>query len=210
MVGSPDESWYAANVWPDEVAELADATRVFAEEATALANDLLAIGARALALPEDFFVSRCDINPYTVALNWYPALASVGQVQSGQFRIGQHTDFGTLTVLDREAGHGGLQVRGSEGEWVDAPYLPGALTVNTGDLLARWSGDRWRSTPHRVLPPSALDVDEELLSLVFFHGANPQAVIETLDSPLIGPTQYPPVRGGDFLRERLDAVSVRQ
>ncbi len=210
LIGTADESWYAPNVWPREVVDFASATARFAREANELAEAILAISARALSLAEDFFTTRCDVNPYTVAMNWYPSLNSVGVPQDEQFRVGQHTDFGTVTILDRQAGYGGLQVRTLVGTWVDAPFIPGALTVNTGDLLARWSGDRWRSTPHRVLPPSAEDPAEELLSLVLFHGANPQAVIETLDGPLAGPTHYPPVVAGDFLRDRLDAVTVDQ
>ena len=208
--GTDDESWYAPNTWPREVAEFEAATVDFAAQANDLAGVLLTIGARALGLADDFFTSRCDVNPYTVAMNWYPSLDSVGAALDEQFRVGQHTDFGTLTVLDRQIGSGGLQVRTADGTWVDAPYVPGALTINTGDLLARWSGDRWRSTPHRVLPPSPDSPAEELLSLVLFHGANPRAVIETLDSPLTGPVRYPPVLGGDFLRERLAAVTVRR
>ncbi|MGH3669097.1 MAG: 2OG-Fe(II) oxygenase family protein [Pseudonocardiaceae bacterium] len=62
-------------------------------------------------------------------------------------RIGAHTDWGTLTFLDRQQGLGGLQIQTTDGNWVDAPYMAEALTVNTGDLMARWTGDRWRSTP---------------------------------------------------------------
>jgi len=64
------------------------------------------------------------------------------------------------------------------------------LTVNIGDLLARWTGGRWRSTRHRVLPPQAEAPDEDLLSLIFFYEANHDAVVESLPAP-IGPHQLP-------------------
>ena len=105
-------------------------------------------------------------------INWYPPMTLAGAPADGQFRIGPHTDFGTFTVLDREPGKGGLQVWSPAGDWEDAPFDPDAFTINTGDLLARWSGDRWKSNRHRVLPPQAEAPDEDLVSLVFFYEAN--------------------------------------
>ena len=67
--------------------------------------------------------------------------------------------------------------------WEDAPFVPDAFTINTGDLLARWSGDRWKSNRHRVLPPQADAPDEDLVSLVYFYEADRDAVIEALQPP---------------------------
>ena len=153
LIDSVEAAWYAPNVWPSQCPGLRARTMEYAQACEGLAADLHEIFALALGLPGDFFSSRCDINPYVVNLNWYPAMEAVGSVQDGQFRVGQHTDFGTITILDRQPGSGGLQVRRRDGTWVDAPFVPGALTINSGDLLARWTGDRWRSTAHRVLPP---------------------------------------------------------
>ncbi len=86
-------------------------------------------------------------------INHYPPVSVVGEPEPGQFRIGPHTDFGTVTILDREPGAGGLQVYSEAAGWEDAPYEPDALTVNIGDLLEYWSGRRWPSGRHRVLPP---------------------------------------------------------
>jgi isopenicillin N synthase-like dioxygenase len=86
--------------------------------------------------------------------------------------------------------------------------VPGALTINTGDLLARWSGDRWRSTRAPGAAPDPRDTAEELLSLVVFHEADPWTTVETLPSELAGPVEYPPVNAGDFLTERLASITV--
>ena len=77
-------------------------------------------------------------------INHYPPVSVVGE-PSPQFRIGLHTDFGTVTVLDREPGAGGLQVYSEQAGWEDAPWEPGLLTVNIGDLLEYWSGRRCRA-----------------------------------------------------------------
>ncbi|PYC68618.1 oxidoreductase, partial [Streptomyces tateyamensis] len=126
----------------------------------------------------------------------------------GQFRIGPHTDFGTVTLLDRQQGKGGLQVwiapeDGGEG-WEDAPYDPAALTVNIGDLMARWTGGRWRSGRHRVLPPSPDAPDEDLLSLVYFYECDPHTTV----APIAGPVAHEPVDSSVYLRDKLDAINV--
>jgi isopenicillin N synthase-like dioxygenase len=161
----------------------------------------------ALGLEPGWLRSRTDDPFWTLGLNWYPPVTVVGSPQPGQFRIGPHTDFGVLTILDREVGMGGLQVQRDDGTWEDAPFVAGALTINLGDLMARWTGDRWRSARHRVLPPPTW-VDESLLSLVFFDEGNLDELVETLPAPAAGPTQYEPIRAADYLRLKLGQISV--
>jgi isopenicillin N synthase-like dioxygenase len=141
-------------------------------------------------------------------INWYPPLGVTGAPEDNQFRIGPHTDFGTVTILDREPGKGGLQVWTEAGGWEDAPFHPEAFTINTGDLLARWSGNRWKSNRHRVLPPQASAPDEDLVSLVYFYEADHDTVVEALQPPIGRPNEHEPVIARDFLRERLDAITM--
>jgi isopenicillin N synthase-like dioxygenase len=141
-------------------------------------------------------------------INWYPPMAVAGPPEPGQFRIGPHTDFGTVTILDREPGRGGLQVWTEQDGWEDAPYQPGTFTINTGDLLARWSGARWKSNRHRVLPPQAEAPDEDLVSLVYFYEADHDAVIESLQPPIGKRGGYAPVVSGQFVKKLLDAITV--
>ena len=91
--------------------------------------------------------------PQTFNINRYPPLSATGPAKEGQYRVAPHTDWGILTILDRQPGYGGLQVQALVGTWAASPYVPGAFTVNVADLLSRWTGGRWRSTRHRVLPP---------------------------------------------------------
>jgi isopenicillin N synthase-like dioxygenase len=92
--------------------------------------------------------------------------------------------------------------------WEDAPFVPDAFTINTGDLLARWSGDRWKSNRHRVLPPQAEAPEEDLVSLVYFYEADRDTVVEALRPPIGRAHDYLPVISADFLRERLDAITL--
>src|SRR5437764_2066164 len=202
-----DGYWFQPNVYPAEVPGLEPAIVAYLARMRALSDELLVLCAAALDLERDFFTRHTGHATHTMNINWYPPMAVAGRPEPAQFRIGPHTDFGTVTVLDREPGLGGLQVHTAAGEWVDAPFDPDAFTVNIGDLLARWTGDRWRSTRHRVLAPPADAPDEDLLSLVFFYEADHDAVIESFPPP-IGSTSYPPVVWGDYLREKLAAISV--
>lgn len=202
-----DRIWFRPNPMPCEIAGLAEAITDYMARMRALAGQLMEVCAVALGLPPTFFAETTDHPSYTFNANWYPPLTVVGPPEEGQYRIGPHTDFGTLTLLDREPAEGGLQVFTRDRTWIDVPVRPGALTVNTGDLLARWTGDRWLSARHRVLPPQASAPDEEMTSLVFFYEANPDALIESL-APPVGYKHYTPVYAADYLLEKYTAIAV--
>jgi isopenicillin N synthase-like dioxygenase len=199
------------SVWPTEVPALRDAARAWLSGAEATHLELLRVAAVSLGVDDpEHFVHRAG-HTNILNLNWYPPRVHLERhdttVQDGQWRIGPHTDFGTLTLLDRQSGLGGLQVQLEDGTWVDAPWVPGALVVNGGDLLEAWSGGRWRSSPHRVLPPPADDPDESLVSLIYFCESDPAVMI----APLPGvdePDAFAPFNAGEHLRAKLDQISV--
>lgn len=172
-----------------------------------LTNRLLTLLGEALGEEPDFFTRHMSHPTYGFNINWYPGTDVVGTPRPGQFRIGPHTDFGTVTVLDRQSGKGGLQVFTDAGGWADAPYDPDALTVNIGDLMARWTGDRWRSGRHRVLPPPADAPAEELMSLVYFGECTPGTLVEPVPAP-VGRVAYEPVDSHTYLRAKLDSITV--
>jgi len=203
-----DSYWFQPNVYPAEVPDLQPTVVSYLARMRELADELLLLCAAALDLERDFFTRHTGHPTHTMNINWYPPMALAGPPAPGQFRIGPHTDFGTVTILDREPGRGGLQVWTEQDGWEDAPFVPDAFTINTGDLLARWSGGRWRSNRHRVLPPQAEAPDEDLVSLVYFYEANHDAVIEALQPPIGKPNNYEPVVSAAFLKERLDAITV--
>jgi len=208
--GDPDVDgyWFQPNVYPAEVPALRPAVVAYLARMRELADELLVVCAAALGLERDFFTRHTGHATHTMNINWYPPMTLAGEPQPGQFRIGPHTDFGTVTVLDREPGRGGLQVWSEADGWEDMPYRPGSFTINAGDLLARWSGRRWRSGRHRVLPPQAEAPDEDLVSLVYFYKVDHDAVIESLRPPIGEPNDYEPVVSARFLKERLDAITM--
>jgi len=173
-----------------------------------LGADLFRLFALALGL-EDDHIARLSQHPNSLlGLNWYPAFERTGPAKPNQFRIGPHCDYGGVTILDRQQGRGGLQIQTLEGEWIDAPFYDGAYTINIADLLARFTGDRWRSTPHRVLPPDPTAASEELISLVFFHEFDHDVLIETLPAPIGGGTRYAPVLAGEYIAAKFAQVTL--
>ncbi|MFF2998889.1 isopenicillin N synthase family dioxygenase [Streptomyces sp. NPDC057950] len=199
--------WYAPNVWPAQAPGLRELCGEYLARMGELENHLLALLGEALGLEPDFFTRHMDHPTYGFNINWYPGTEVVGAPEPGQFRIGPHTDFGTVTLLDRQAGKGGLQVFTDEDGWRDAPFDPAAFTVNIGDLMARWTGDRWRSGRHRVLPPPVDAPAEELMSLVYFGECTPGTVVESVPPP-VGRVTYPPVDSHAYLRDKLDSITV--
>ncbi|MGP3927271.1 isopenicillin N synthase family dioxygenase [Streptomyces sp. 8N616] len=202
-----DAEWFLPNAWPAEAPELRPLVETYLARMRTLSDVLLELLAGALGEPLDFFTRHTGHPTWGFNINWYPGTEVVGEPEPGQFRIGPHTDFGTVTLLDRQHGKGGLQVFTDEGGWEDAPYDPAAFTVNIGDLMARWTGDRWRSGRHRVLPPPADAPAEELMSLVYFYECDPGTRVESLPAPT-GRVAYEPVDSHTYLRSKLDAINV--
>lgn len=108
--------------------------------------------------------------------------------------MGEHTDFGLVTVLwaDQVAG---LQVLDCDGGWHDVQPADGALLINLGDVAARLTNDEWMSTLHRVKPPVIDGTIKRRRSAAFFHDGNADALIETIPSFLAvgSPRLYEPV-----------------
>ncbi len=119
-------------------------------------------------------------------------------------RMGAHTDYGILTVL--LADHvPGLQVF-REGVWHDVSTPRGAFVCNLGDMLARWTNDRWISTLHRVVPPPADSAGPvRRRSIARFLDCPPDLVVETIPSCIDAehPARYEPVNAGEWLRAKV-------
>lgn len=197
--GVDDPATFGPNVFPVDGEMAATWTRLH-QRLEALGSTLVDLCEVALGLPTGEMQRHFVGAGTNMVANWYPARSSYAEVPDGAMRIGPHTDFGTLTILDRRSSPAGLQIdRG--GAWVDVPWVRGTLTVNVGDLLSHWTGGRWRSTLHRIQAPDVDHESEELLSMVMFHRPASSAVIE----PIGGGT---PIRCGDWMDAKMAALAV--
>ena len=189
---------YVPTIWP-EVEGFRDAWTTYYAAMEDLAARVMVAFAAALKLPEDFFAPFID-QPISAlrALN-YPATGAVAL--ENQQRAGAHTDYGSLTILLPQPGSRGLQVQSRAGEWVDVPAPEGAFVINIGDLMARWTADKWVSTLHRVVVRPHQPARK---SLAFFHQPNWDAEIVPLD----GSEAYEPVRSGPYLMGKFKSAGA--
>ena len=195
-----EEFAWSPNIWPDAALPgLRPAWQAYYRAMADLAARLLCTMATGLGLRREWFDSMVDRHTSAMRALNYPSVGDVGDVPDDQFGASAHTDYGTLTILLADTTQRGLQVQAPDGTWVDVVPEPGALVVNLGDAMARWTNDRWRSTMHRVVVP-----ERRRQSIAFFHNANWDARIECLPTCLAdGETaRYAPIEAGPHLMHK--------
>jgi len=196
----------APNIWPDEPAELAGLIRDWTGYMEGLTRTLARISALALDLPEEY-LDDAFADP-AIALRFVNYPDQPDPPAPGQLRYGAHHDYGGLTILRQDAAPGGLQICDRNGIWRDARVVPDSFVINVGDLMARWTNERWQSTLHRVDNPSRdLTGSTQRLSMVAFTGPNEHWEVAGLPS-CIGPdnpSRFPPVRAGDYIHAKIKA-----
>ncbi|MGV6848906.1 MAG: isopenicillin N synthase family dioxygenase [Marinibacterium sp.] len=181
------------NQWPAFQPDMEPRAMDYFTHAHAVAHHLMRGFALGLDLAEDFFLRTADKPLSRCSFVYYPPQdASLG---ADQFGVGPHTDFGVLTVLCQDD-VGGLQIEDMNGDWIEAPPIPGTLLVNVADLLARWTDGAYKSTPHRVVNSSG----RERMSLVLAFDPNPSTLVDARE--IFGPDHTPkeePITCGDYL-----------
>lgn len=198
------EAIFRENLWPERPPELRGAFEAYYAALEELCRSLLPLVALALDLPEDWFGDKFADHTSLLLANWYPPVS--GELPAGQLRRGAHTDYGAFTVIAVEQ-IPGLQIS-VEGVWHDVPLIPGAFVVNLGDLMARWTNDRWVSTLHRVVVPDGPDAARDRVSVPFFFQPAFGALIETIPTTVTAdrPQHYEPVVAGEWITAKSMAM----
>jgi len=202
---SSDDTEYLDLGLHDEVAlptvdGFAAAIRTYQDRAIGVAAALLRVIARSLGTEPDFFAERMADPQCRLRMLHYLAAQPGTQ---GELPVPNraHTDYGAITLLATD-GVPGLEVEPVGGIWTPVHAPAGTLVVNLGDMLARWSNDRYRSTPHRVVGP----VGRDRISIPLFVNPDPETTVECIDSCVDPgrPRRYGPVTAGAFLAARID------
>ncbi|CDR98781.1 related to gibberellin 20-oxidase [Sporisorium scitamineum] len=198
------------NEWPQEsdAPQFKDTMLAFQKAAHELHMKVMSSIAIGLGLDVRFFDDKCNEQWHTLRLLHYPSVKTDKLKVEGSARAGEHSDYGSITLLFQDS-VGGLEAKNPHtGVYHAADPIPGTIVVNVGDLLARWSNDQLRSTLHRVKAPQALNPKDEYTptrySIAFFCNPNEHQLIETLPNfdTKDGP-KYDRILTKDYLAKRL-------
>ena len=164
---------HGQNLFPEHPSGLRDTVLEYMDAMTRLAHRIMVAIALGLGLDQDYFAEHGTRDPLTLfrIFNYPPPAAD------DHWGVGEHTDYGLLTILLQDD-CGGLQVK-SGSTWVSAPPVDGSFVCNIGDMLDRMTRGVYRSTPHRVHNVAGRD----RLSFPFFFDPNFFAPVRPIDLP---------------------------
>ena len=187
---------YGLNRWPPGMSGFKAATLAYIAAMAPLADMMVSAVATGLDLPPDYFTAAFTDEPTrTLRLIRYPRHDGA---EDNQFGFAPHIDTNFLTLLAQSA-LPGLEVRTAQGEWIRPARIPGAFVVNTGEMLGRYSNDRFTATPHRVVN----DNNALRHAIPFFYGPGLNAVIAPVPTCVSAenPARYEPLLYADHRRK---------
>lgn len=193
--------FYGPNIWPVEPGNFREAWMDYYRALQYLGSQVMRLLASALRLTDDYFVKFHTHELSALRALNYPSTNDT--FLPGQQRAGAHSDYGSVTILKPDPSVPGLEIRLPSGKWIAAPLVSDAFIVNVGDLMARWTNDRWVSTLHRVAHPdnSAGNPTPRRQSIAYFMNPNYDAEIRAIRTclPAGGTATYAPVLAGEYL-----------
>ncbi|MFQ5785197.1 MAG: isopenicillin N synthase family dioxygenase [Alphaproteobacteria bacterium] len=202
-VGKP---LHGPNQWPENLPGYRETLSAYYDTICGLGRLLCRAFAIDLDLPEDFFDDKVDKPLAQLRLLHYPPQS--GPVSEREMGVGAHSDYGCVAMLYQDD-VGGLQLMNSASEWIAAPPIPGVYVCNIGDMMARWTNDRFAATLHRVVNVSGRD----RYSAVVFFDPNfdvEVACLESCQSPDDPPRYAPTTSGAHLLRRFNDTFTYRK
>lgn len=170
---------HGRNQFPAEVPALRGLVLAYMAAMTQLGHRLMAGLSLSLGLPATYFHQHYTADPTLLfRVFHYPAVASD---DSDSWGVGEHTDYGVLTILKQDD-VGGLSIK-KDGQWLPAPPIANSFVCNIGDMLERMTHGRYRSTPHRVRNVSG----RSRLSLPFFFDPGWDSTVQAIPDALLPP-----------------------
>ncbi len=186
--------FHAMNKWPTESDLPGFRANMLAYMSTleTLCKKLVRLYALALGLPETFFDQPFREPHMILRMSRYPVIDGADDTVAS---LVPHTNSGFMTLLPPNKVQG-LSILLPDGRWMDAPGLEDAFVVNGGDILHRWTNERFLSTPHRVRNVSG----QLRYAVPFFFDPDHDTMIECLPTCQSAerPPKYPPIKFGDY------------
>jgi len=184
--------FHVQNQWPQNLPGFREQTLKYMSTMEALCQTLVRLYALALDLPAGHF-DACFAKPHMILRqSRYPMIDATDEKIAS---LVPHTDSGFMTLLPPNKVQG-LSINLPNGKWHDAPYVEDAFVVNGGDILHRWTNERFLSTPHRVRNVSGT----VRYAIPFFFDPDHDTMIDCLPSCRSAdfPAKYPPIKFADY------------
>jgi isopenicillin N synthase-like dioxygenase len=188
-----EQPFRGPNQWPADLPGFREAVLAYHAAMERLGVGLLPLYATALDLPADYFAPAFKAPSFTLRMSHYPRQ---DVVEDNEFGLAPHSDTSFMTMLAQNDVPG-LSIRLPNGRWIDAPSLPGSILVNGGDLLRRWTNDRFLATPHRVINRSG----QERYAIPFFMDCDYDWRMECLPTcqEEANPPKYAPITYPEYM-----------
>ena len=197
--------FYGPNTWPSSLPSFKEVMNEYHRQTLEFGKSLLRVFALALDLPPSYFDKKFTKPMAQLRLLRYPSIEHQPGMPIG---AGEHTDFGWITMIVQDRA-GGLEVQSKSGSWIKVSPIDNAFVVNVGDLMQRWTNDRYKATPHRVINTSG----RIRHSAAFFMDPDYTAKVECLQScqSKDNPAKYPALLAGEYMDRRfLETTNFRE
>jgi len=198
--GHPHARVMRPNIWPEELPAFRPALQDLFLSFDWAGKRILSAIAIHLGEEEDFFEDSVRDGNSVLRLLHYPPVSD--EAQEGAIRAAAHEDINTITLL-LGAEEAGLELLSRQGEWLPVLPPPGALAVNIGDMLQRYTAGKLRSTTHRVVNPAGEAAHRSRYSMPYFLHFRPDFLID----PIFDGGEEP-ITAQDYLMERLREIKL--
>jgi isopenicillin N synthase-like dioxygenase len=146
---------HGKNLFPDKIPGFAETVLDYIAQVKQLGHSLMKGVSLSLGLDQHFINTNYTSDPLILFRIFHYPPAQSNQIMESPWGVGEHTDYGLLTILKQDE-VGGLQIKMVD-QWIEAPFIPNTFVCNIGDMLELLTKGLFKSTPHRVLNTSGLD-----------------------------------------------------
>ncbi len=207
----PIKEEYPDNIFPEEVPEFREVTLEAYRKLEAAGKQVLRAIALNLGLEENYFDEKVhNGNSILRPIHYFP-IENPDSVPADAVRAAEHGDINLITLL-MGASADGLQVLRRDGKWIPITALPEQVVVNVGDMLARLTNNKLKSTIHRVVNPPRELMHTSRYSIPFFMHPRSEMDLTCLESCIDAqhPKAYPDATAGEYLNERLVELGLKK
>jgi len=207
----PIKEEYPDNIFPEEVPDFKEVTLEAYAKLEAAGKQVLKAIAIHIGLPEDYFDAKVhNGNSILRPIHYFP-IENPDSVPADAVRAAEDGDINLITLL-MGASADGLQVLRRDGKWIPITALPEQVVVNVGDMMARLTNNKLKSTIHRVVNPPRELMNTSRYSIPFFMHPRSEMDLTCLESCIDeqNPKSYPDATAGEFLNERLIELGLKK